>query len=144
MTPFAMSSTCEMRLLKYMMRYGLDLCVPGLTREQFAAVPASAKRGIPGIKWMCERLECDLTSLKVAWRDFGAEVVLSGVALAAAVRAGLVADDAIPAHVRVSLVPPYIAGDVFAPVCSMVDEAMSFRGIGDAFHDAETTDANRC
>jgi hypothetical protein len=75
-TPFTMSNTCEMRVLKYIQRYGVDLYVPGLTAAEYAdAVPTQATRGISGIKWILRFMRVpEGKPLRKAWTAFVRQV----------------------------------------------------------------------
>ncbi len=73
-TPFVMSNTCEFRMIKYIMRYGFDLYVPGLTQAQYDAIKPMAVRGIAGVKWIVNKMEGSDVSLDVAWDWFCNEI----------------------------------------------------------------------
>lgn len=74
LTPFAMSNTAEFRILKYVIRYGLDLYVPGLTQAAYDQIRPAPVRGIAGIKWLLLRVEGEKKSLDHAWWLFAREV----------------------------------------------------------------------
>ena len=75
-TIFSMSNTCEQRVHKYLERYRMDLLVPGLTADGYAALDAKAVRGVCGLKYLLARLASGEKKMHpaAAWAAYGTAV----------------------------------------------------------------------
>lgn len=74
-TPFVMSNTCEFRMIKYVLRYGVDLYVPGLTQAAYDGIRPAPMRGVAGIKWLLREMQDGKgCSLDEAWNRFSQRV----------------------------------------------------------------------
>lgn len=73
-TPFLMSSTCELRVYKYAERYGFELYNPCMTRAQYTSLRPDTVRGVAGLKWLAARVADERGDQGAAWRVFVNEV----------------------------------------------------------------------
>jgi hypothetical protein len=81
-SPFHMSSTCEMRTVKYVSRYGFDLLVVGTTAAEYdAMVVPCPVRGIRGIKWLVNDMQAGDKPLASAWSGFCKKICDAGKCL---------------------------------------------------------------
>jgi hypothetical protein len=123
-TPFNMSSTCEFRTYKYLARYGVDLFVPGLTAEKYAAMPPLTMRGIQGLKWIIESVNRH-RELSDVWSDFSKHVSRIGKDLAKACSS---LGCEVPQSVLAAYSKPY-GGDPLSPLESLHERMLDDDGI---------------
>lgn len=129
-TPFTMSGTGELRLLKYAHRYGLDLFVPGVGQAAFDNIAASSLpyRGIVGIRWLRDRIQEDITckvsfrpsfsqSLTFWWSKFRFNIAAATRIIAGHTSGGL--SDSM----RARLMLPTMVGHLI-PVTSILDDCV--------------------
>jgi hypothetical protein len=115
-SPFTMSNTCEQRVVKLALRYGLDLWVPGLTQDQYAAMPAKPVRGIQGIKWLLHKVQDESWTLDMAWNLFCQRLHSIHKGMTAMLRD---LDAEMPPSMCYALARPYRA--LMVPVASLLD-----------------------
>jgi hypothetical protein len=81
-SPFHMSSTCEMRTVKYVSRYGFDLLIVGTNAAEYDAMVVSGPmRGIRGIKWLVNDMQARTVTLKTAWTEFCRRIKQAGTGI---------------------------------------------------------------
>lgn len=127
-SPFLLTSTCEMRLIKYIVRFGFELYDPLLTQADYDALRPDAVRGIAGLKWLAERVRCGAT-LDSAWLEFARLVKEGGKEKLHALQA--LGCDRVPDSVYAMFARPYVPALV--PVDSLLDADVSAAGRAAAY-----------